>query len=76
MNHYENQDLDSMPDHARNALEVLGWSRCVFGGKTECSASTPAAESKNWRQINSTERAAAIKLCWFGPSWESYLLPW
>jgi predicted Fe-S protein YdhL (DUF1289 family) len=76
MNHYENQHWDLMPDHAQNALIDLGWSKCVFEGEAGCTGSTPASESMNWRQLNSTEKAAAINLCWFRSSWDSYSLPW
>ena len=50
MNHYESYRWDSLPDYALEALIVLGWSQCVWDSEPDCSDSTPASESSNWRR--------------------------
>jgi len=76
MNHYENYYWDIMPDHARDALIALGWVQCSWDKEPNCLVSTPASENSNWRQLNATEKTAAINLCWFKSSWDAYGLPW
>ncbi|KAL7488675.1 hypothetical protein ACHAW6_014273 [Cyclotella cf. meneghiniana] len=77
MNHYESYRWDSLPNHALEALIVLGWSQCVWDKETHCSAGRPASEISNWRRLTPEEKAAGINLCWFRSSWDqSDSLPW
>lgn len=75
MHHYEeNLNWQDLPERVQLAFEDLGWNECSYSGEPDCPA--PASELANWRQLNSTERAAAIQLCWFRSSWDGDPLPW
>lgn len=76
MHHYEYDQWDYMPDHAREALIQLGWVKCSWESEPDCLVGPPDSEGFNWRKLNASEKAAAINLCWFKSSWDSETLPW
>lgn len=62
---YDDYDWDDLPDDAKQAAEVLGYTRRLWDDDEDTDAT-----EKDWDDLNPVEQAAAKTLGYTERSWE------
>lgn len=66
INHYEGFAWDDLSDEIIAHLETLGWDSTLW----ESGEEVPSTRNQAWDDLNSSEREAAVALCYRYETWE------